>query len=226
MKILLVDDEPAIVQALEYNLRREGFETASALTGPAALELFEKEKPDLVVLDVMLPGLSGTEICRILRRQSLVPIIMLTARAEETDRVVGLELGADDYVTKPFSTRELVARVKAHLRRSTEFSLPPADKRLACDDMVLDLSQHTFLKSGAEITLSPREFQLLAVFLSRRGVALPRRELLRLAWGDDSFIDERTVDVHVRWLREKIEADPSSPLYIQTVRGVGYRFRP
>ena len=226
MKILLVDDEPPILQALKYNLQREGFETAEATTGSMALEAFAEYKPDLVVLDIMLPGLSGVEVCRILRRQSSVPIIMLTARTEEMDRVVGLEIGADDYVTKPFSTRELVARVKAHLRRANEFAAPAGGRRLSCDDMILDVAQHTFTLAGESVALSPREFQLLAVFLSRRGAALSRRELLQLAWGDDSFIDERTVDVHVRWLREKIEKDPAAPYYVQTVRGVGYRFRP
>jgi DNA-binding response OmpR family regulator len=225
MKILLVDDEPPIIQALEYNLRREGFETVSANSGGAALDLFAKEKPDLVVLDIMLPGLSGIEVCRALRKRSTVPIILLTARAEEMDRVVGLEVGADDYVVKPFSARELVARVKAHLRRATQLAMPAAAQRLICDSMVIDLSQHVFLREGKEVLLSPKEFQLLVAFMSRRGVELPRRDLLRLAGGDDSFIDERTVDVHVRWLREKIEQDPGSPYYIQTVRGIGYRFR-
>lgn len=225
MKILLVDDEPPIVQALQFSLIREGFEVVTAGTGQTTLDLFASEKPDLVSLDLMLPGLSGIEVCRILRRNSTVPILMLTARAEEMDRVVGLEIGADDYVTKPFSTRELLARVKAHLRRSTSLTLPETGQRLLCDDMALDMAKHTFTRGGEEIALSPREFQLLSVFLQRRGTAMPRKELLRLAWGNDSYIDERTVDVHVRWLREKIEPDPAAPTYIQTVRGIGYRFR-
>ena len=225
MKILVVDDEPPIVQALEYNLRREGFETLSAPSGQEALDVFEREKPDLVILDVMLPGLSGVEVCRIIRRRSQIPIILLTARAEETDRVVGLEIGADDYVTKPFSIRELIARVKALLRRTSDRPAEENLEPLVCDDMVLDPARRTFSRGGKDLALAPRQFELLSVFLKRRGKALSRRELLRLAWGDSSYIDERTVDVHVRWLREKIEKDPGAPEYIQTVRGFGYRFR-
>ena len=225
MKILIVDDEAPIRQVLEYNLQREGFETISAVNGADALKLFIREDPDLVILDLMLPGMSGAEVCRRIRAQSQTPLIMLTARTEETDRVVGLEIGADDYVTKPFSVRELVARVRAHLRRANAPARNTGE-RLLCDDLVVDLGQHTLSRAGKPVAVSRREFQLLATFLQRRGLALSRRELLRLAWGDDSFIDERTVDVHVRWLREKIEVEPSSPRYIQTVRGVGYRFRP
>lgn len=226
MKILIVDDEPPLVQALEYRLRQEGFDTLVARDGISALELFRKDSPDLVVLDLMLPGMSGLEVCKAIRRHSQTPIIMLTARSEEADRVVGLEIGADDYIAKPFSMRELVARIKAQTRRvSLQAPSPPA-LRLEAGEMLLDSESHRFWLRGSEVALSPREFQLLAVFLSRPGVAISRRELLRQAWNETAYVDERTVDVHVRWLREKIELNPSAPIHIQTVRGIGYRFEP
>jgi DNA-binding response OmpR family regulator len=223
-RILIVEDEAAIADSVAYTLKREGFETRVAADGEAGLNLAAEFKPDLVILDLMLPGLGGLEVCRLLRRSSPVPIIMLTAKAEEVDRVVGLEVGADDYVTKPFSMRELVARVRAVLRRQELATQAPGEPRFDDGRLVVDLERPSVQVEGKEIALSPRELALLRVLLAHRGRARTRQQLLDEAWGEDEYVDPRTVDVHVRWLRQKIEPEPERPRYIETVRGVGYRF--
>ncbi len=219
-KILVVDDEPTLVAALRYNLEREGYRVVDCGDGEAALALARSERPDLVVLDIMLPGLDGLEVCRRLRRESSVPILMLTAKGEEADRVVGLELGADDYVTKPFSMRELVARVRALLRRA---EAAPGDV-LVSGDLRLDLRRREATRKGQVLPLKPKELDLLAFLMRHRGRAFSREEILAQVWGYDFAGDTRTVDVHVHWLREKIEDEPSKPTRLITLRGLGYRF--
>lgn len=221
---MIIDDEPLITDSLTYSLRREGFEVSSIGDGTIALRAIEEYQPDLVVLDVLLPGISGLEICRRLRQQSSVPVIMLTARGEEIDRVLGLEVGADDYLPKPFSFRELLARIRAMLRRIEidRQSLQP--KSLELGKLSLDAVARRVFKDGKEIPLSAREFDLLSFFMNNAGRAMGREELLAQVWGGDWVGDPRTLDVHIRWLRLKIEDDPASPTYIQTVRGHGYRF--
>jgi DNA-binding response OmpR family regulator len=223
-RILIVEDEAAIADSVAYSLKREGFETRIAADGEAALRLTAEFKPDLILLDLMLPSLSGLEVCRILRARSTVPIIMLTAKAAESDRVVGLEMGADDYITKPFSMKELAARIRANLRRQ-EMMLAPSDLP-GFDDgrLLVDLSRPKITVEGEPVGLAPREFALLKVLLTHRGRARTRQQLLEEAWGSDAYIDIRTIDVHVRWLRQKLEADAERPRYIETVRGIGYRF--
>ncbi len=221
-KVLVVDDDLTLVAALRYNLEREGFQVLEAGDGEMALELARSQAPDLVILDVLLPGLDGFEVCRRLRRQSAVPIIMLTAKGEETDRVVGLELGADDYVTKPFSMRELLARVRALLRRAEGGAAQ--GETIVCGDLRLDLRRRQAYRHDTPLPLKPKEFDLLAFFMRHRGRAFTRQELLDQVWGYQYAGDTRTVDVHVRWLREKIEETPSKPTRIITIRGVGYRF--
>jgi len=223
-RIMIIDDEPLITDSLTYSLRREGFEVSSIGDGTIALRAIEEYQPDLVVLDVLLPGISGLEICRRLRQQSSVPVIMLTARGEEIDRVLGLEVGADDYLPKPFSFRELLARIRAMLRRIEidRQSLQP--KSLELGKLSLDAVARRVFKDGKEIPLSAREFDLLSFFMNNAGRAMGREELLAQVWGGDWVGDPRTLDVHIRWLRLKIEDDPASPTYIQTVRGHGYRF--
>jgi len=223
-RILIIEDEKAIADAVAHTLAREGYETKVAGDGAAGLHLADSFKPDLVILDLMLPGIDGLEVCRLLRRRSTVPIIMLTAKAAEVDRVVGLEVGADDYVTKPFSMRELVARVRAALRRQD--MLAEAARTPGFDDgnLVIDLERPSIELAGKAVTLSPRELSLLRVLLLHRGRVRTRQQLLNEAWGEDEYIDPRTVDVHVRWLRKKIERKPEQPEYIETIRGIGYRF--
>lgn len=229
--ILVVEDDLTLLETLEYNLSGEGYQVVTAADGLTALEIARQEQPDLIVLDLMLPRLDGFEVCRILRRETNVPILMLTARTEEVDRVVGLEVGADDYLTKPFSMRELLARVKALLRRVRLIREEmagaqgvSATEQLAFDDLVIDLDRREVLVRGEALHLKPKEFDLL-VFLARHtGMALSRDLLLERVWGWDYGGGSRTVDVHVRWLREKIEADPANPEHIVTVRGVGYCF--
>jgi DNA-binding response OmpR family regulator len=229
-KILVVDDEPTLVETIRYSLKKEGYEVAAALDGLKALETARREKPDLVILDVMLPGLDGFEVCRALRRETIVPILMLTARDDEVDKVVGLELGADEYMTKPFSMRELIARVRAMLRRvqmlraETSVQREEAPETLHSNDLEVDLRGHRVFLGGGEIALKPKEFDLLAFFVRNRGQVFGRDLLLQRVWGYDFVGDNRTVDVHVRGLREKIEKDPSEPTRLETVRGVGYRF--
>ncbi len=230
-KVLVVEDEPTLVETLAYNLNRQGYTVVTATDGHAALAVARREQPDLIVLDLMLPGLDGFEVCRILRQEMNVPILMLTARTDEVDRVVGLEMGADDYLTKPFSMRELLARVKALLRRvrlmreeaATASALSSTD-RIEVGDLTIDLARRELRRGGQLIHLKPKEYDLL-VFLARHaGIVLSRDLILERVWGWDFDGDSRTVDVHVRWLREKVEPDPAHPRHIVTVRGVGYRF--
>ncbi len=235
-KILVVEDEPSLVDTLEYSLTRQGYDVRVATDGAKALEVARKELPDLVVLDVMLPLLDGYEVCRILRQEMSVPILMLTARTDEVDKIVGLEVGADDYLTKPFSMRELMARVKALLRRvrmvreemaqeeraGVSAALPP--ERLVFPDLVIDLGRREMQYKGQLFHLKPKEFELLVFLARNKGIVLSRDLILERVWGWDYDGGSRTVDVHVRWLREKVEEDPSNPTRIMTVRGIGYRF--
>ena len=226
-KVLVVEDEENIVEALRYNLEREGYAVLTAMDGEKGLELARGSNPDLIILDVMLSRLDGFEVCRILRRDVNTPILMLTAKGEEVDRIVGLELGVDDYVTKPFSMRELLARVRAMLRRSrmtSETLFSTGVESYTAGDLEVDLSSHTARLGAATLNLKPREFDLLALLVSNKGRAITRDQILERLWGYDYIGDTRTVDVHVRWLREKIEAEPGSPKRIITIRGVGYRF--
>jgi two-component system OmpR family response regulator len=221
-KILLVEDDETLLGVLKYNLEKEGYQVATSTDGANALEVFRKFTPDMVVLDIMLPGLDGFEVCRILRKESSVPVLMLTAKTQEVDKVIGLELGADDYMTKPFSIRELSARIKAILRRS-ETPLETSDK-LVSGDLVVDLKEHKVKLSDKEIELSPKEFDLLAFMMRHKKRVFSRSYLLDKVWSYDFEGDERTVDVHIRWLRQKIETDPSQPKRLLTVRGSGYKF--
>jgi phosphate regulon transcriptional regulator PhoB len=225
MKILVVDDELPIVEAVSYSLQKEGYIVLTALDAEQCFEKARSESPDLIILDVMLPSASGFDICRMLRKQGSTPIIMLTARAEETDRVVGLELGADDYVTKPFSMRELMARVKTILRRvsQTEQPLRTSDI-IEVDSIRIDPSRYEVMLADQKINLSPKEFELLRFLATHPGMVFSRQTLLDRVWGTEAFVEERTVDVHIRWIREKIEDNPSQPQRVLTVRGVGYKF--
>ncbi len=224
-KILVVDDEETMVRSLSTLLSREGYAVVVATDGPRALEAVRTERPDLVLLDLMLPGMDGIEVCRHIRTSSAVPIIMLTAKTAEVDKVIGLEVGADDYVTKPFSPRELVARVKANLRRVQMQAQQAQEERLAAGDVVIDVGRRRVTVAGKEVTLSPKEFDLLRVLVSHPGRVLGRDFLLNAVWGPEFFGDTRTLDVHIRWLREKIEDNPAKPVRIETVHRVGYRFR-
>lgn len=224
---LVVEDEPNMLFALEYALEQDGYETLTATDGDGGLRIARERRPDIVILDVMLPRLDGFEVCRILRRESNVPILMLTARGEEVDRVVGLELGADDYVTKPFSMRELLARVRNLLRRSAAQAADgsaEASEVMKSGDLEIDLASHSATLRDEPLSMKPREFSLMALLMANRGRAFTRDQILERLWGHDYIGDSRTVDVHVRWLREKIEPEPSQPRRIVTIRGVGYRF--
>jgi two-component system response regulator RegX3 len=222
-RVLVVEDEESFSDALSYMLRKEGFEVGLAATGPDALSEFDRAGADIVLLDVMLPGLSGTEVCRTLRARSTVPIIMVTARDGEIDKVVGLEIGADDYVTKPYSPRELVARIRAVLRRRTEpEELTPAT--LEAGPVRMDVDRHTVTVNGAGISLPLKEFELLEMLLRNAGRVLTRGQLIDRIWGADYVGDTKTLDVHVKRLRAKIEPSPSHPQYLVTVRGLGYKF--
>jgi DNA-binding response OmpR family regulator len=223
-RILLVDDETLITDSLTYSLRREGFEVKAVGDGIQALESAEEFQPDLIVLDIMLPGMSGLEVCRRLRTQRATPVIMLTARGEEIDRVLGLEVGADDYLAKPFSFRELLARIRSILRRVELDRQASHLQAVTLGDLMLDPVARRVFKKDQEVQLSAREFDLLSILIKNAGRALSREELLTEVWGTDWIGDPRTLDVHVRWLRLKVEEDPASPRYIQTVRGHGYRF--
>lgn len=226
-RILLIEDERLIAESLIRTLRGLGYEVRHAADGTAGLKLALSETPDLVILDIMLPGLNGWEVCKGIRRESVVPILMLTALNEEIDRILGLELGADDYVTKPFSTRELAARIRAMLRR-VEFDAAQArDKKLlAFGDLQIDLERRQVQKNGRPLSLRYKEFELLSLLASRPGEAVTRAEIFDKVWGTDWLGDMRTLEVHIRWLREKLEDDPGNPIYVQTVRSVGYRFSP
>jgi len=223
-RIVLVDDDANLRHTLGYALRQEGFEVFAAEDGERGLEAFHQSRPDVVLLDVMLPNLDGFEVCRRIRKESDVPILMLTARDTELDKVVGLELGADDYLAKPFSTRELVARVRALLRRTRQ-TAAPVGERLESAGLLLDAVRHRVTLEGREISLKPKEFDLLAFFMAHPGQVFGREQLLASVWGYDFAGDSRTVDTHVKTLREKLDDDAEHPLWIDTVRGVGYRFR-
>lgn len=222
-RVLVVEDEESFSDALSYMLRKEGFEVAVCPTGPDALDAFARSGADLVLLDLMLPGLPGTEVCRTLRQRSNVPVIMLTAKDTEVDKVVGLELGADDYVTKPFSSRELVARIRAVLRRRGDGEeVPPAT--LEAGPVRMDVDRHVVTVHGLQIQLPLKEFELLEVLLRNAGRVLTRMQLIDRVWGADYVGDTKTLDVHVKRLRAKIELDPAHPQHIVTVRGLGYKF--
>jgi DNA-binding response OmpR family regulator len=226
-KILVVDDEPHIVELVRYNLEQDGFDVRVAYDGHAALQAARSERPDLIVLDLMLPYVDGLEICRTLRRESAVPILVLTAKDSELDRVVGLETGADDYVTKPFSPRELVARVRAILRRTRgdgdDARLLPA---VVAGDLVLDPNTREVMLRDRAVELTAKEFELLRMLMAHPNRVFSRDALLEHVWGYDYFGSTRTVDMHISRLRDKIEDDPASPTFIVTVRGVGYKFKP
>jgi DNA-binding response OmpR family regulator len=222
-KILVVDDEPTLVATLKYNLEREGYHVTTAGDGEAGLSAARANRPDLILLDLLLPAMDGLEVCRILRREMTTPILMLTAKTDEIDKVVGLELGADDYVTKPFSMRELLARVRALLRRA-DTPLQAETEVLGAGDLLVDLRRREASRGGRALPLRPKEFELLVFFLRNRGRAFTRDELLNHIWGYDFVGDTRTVDVHIRWLRQKIEDVPGKPSRLITVRGLGYRF--
>jgi two-component system alkaline phosphatase synthesis response regulator PhoP len=221
-RVLVVDDETAIRELVEYHLSREGFQVAAEDNGQRAVERAIREPFDLVILDVMLPGVSGLDACRAIRQSTDVPIIMLTARKDEVDRVLGLELGADDYVTKPFSPRELIARVKAILRRTQKTRDDSGDIRY--QDLEVDVARRSVKVAERPVNLTFTEFELLTILARNPGRAFTRDELLIRVWGEDFYGDSRTVDVHVRHLREKLGEDPQKPRFIETVRGVGYRF--
>lgn len=222
--VLVVEDEENLLEALRYNLEHDGHAVLTAADGAKGLETARSASPDLIILDVMLPGLDGLEFCRILRRETDAPILMLTAKGEEIDRVVGLELGADDYVAKPFSMRELMARVRALMRRPRSQTPGPSEEPLRAGPLTLYSEAHSARLGEDELRLKPREFDLLALFMRNPGRAFTRDQILERLWGRDYIGDIRTVDVHVRWLRQKIEAEPSAPARIITIRGVGYRF--
>ena len=224
-RILIVEDELSLSEPLEFLLRREGYETGVAADGRTALAVFDRSGADLVLLDLMLPGLSGTEVCRELRTRSSVPIIMLTAKDSEVDIVVGLELGADDYVTKPYSSRELLARIRAVLRRRVE--TPDDDPGIVeAGDVRMDTERHSVAVRGEEVAMPLKEFELLELLLRNAGRVLTRGQLIDRVWGSDYFGDTKTLDVHIKRIRSKIETDPSNPTSLVTVRGLGYRFEP
>ncbi len=233
-KILVVDDEISLQETLDYNLRKQGYEVETTGDGSKVLDLAREWKPDLIILDVMLPGMDGFEVCRILRQEMATPVLMLTARDDEIDRVVGLEVGADDYMAKPFSMRELVARVKAMLRRvrltrdevvKSEIEAgKPKSEVMTFDNLRIDITRREVTVDEEVVPFKPKEYELLVFFAQHQGQVLSREFILERVWGWDFIGDSRTVDVHVRWLREKIEQDPANPHRIITVRGAGYRF--
>ena len=224
--VLVVEDEPTVRETLAEALTEDGLRVTTAADGPQGLERFRADKPDLVILDLMLPGMSGIEVCRIIRAESSVPILMLTARDSELDKVLGLELGADDYVTKPFSLRELQARIRALLRRSETAATGAATPRTVdLGPVQVDLAGHQILRDGEALPVKPQAFELLAFLIRNAGQVFSREQLLERVWGYDYAGETRTVDVHVHWLRKRVEEDAGNPRYIQTVRGVGYVFR-
>jgi len=224
--ILVVEDEPSISESIKYNLEREGFLVTLAADGPAALREFRASSPSLVLLDLMLPEMSGLDVCRIIRAESSVPIILLTAKDSETDKVVGLELGADDYVTKPFSMRELISRSRAQLRRAT---MSPGesdrDPSVVGGPVILNSDRHEVTVRGKPVTMTPKEFAVLELLIARKGRLLTREFLIDEIWGPDYYGDTKTLDVHIKRVREKVETDPRNPEYICTVRGLGYKFQ-
>lgn len=222
-KILVVDDERNISELLKYNLEKEGYEVIIAYDGFEAVNLAKQDHPDLIILDIMLPGQGGLEVCRILRKETRIPIIMATAKVEEIDKILGLELGADDYVSKPFSPRELVARVKAVLRRTS--SRAEEKDELVFEDLAINLVKHQVSLKGEEVDLKPKEFDLLKLLATSPGKVFTRDTLLEQLWGYDYLGDTRTVDVHMRRLRQKIEEDPANPRLLKTIHGIGYKFQ-
>ena len=220
--ILIVEDEPSIGEAVKYALEREGYRVDTAQDGREGLKKFEDALPSLVLLDLMIPGISGLDLCRIIRSESTIPILMVTAKDGEADKIVGLEIGADDYITKPFSIPELISRVRAHLRRS-DMSKQTEPVKLRAGPVEMDARSHRVRVREEEITLPPKEFALLKVLLEEKGRLLTRETLIRRVWGPDYFGDTRTLDVHVKRLRSKIELDPHHPLVLRTVRGLGYK---
>jgi len=224
-KILIVDDESAILQTLRFNLERNGYTVSTAGDGRTAVALAGSERPDLIIMDIMLPVLDGIEACKEIRKTSGVPIIMLTARDQEIDKVLALELGADDYVTKPFSLHEFLARVKARLRRQSGNETSPRSEALAIGEVVLDPSRQSLVVRSKTVALAPKEFNLLHVLMENRGRVVTRQTLLDKVWGYDFEGEHQTISVHVRWLREKIEIDPNNPQHIITVRSRGYMFK-
>ena len=223
-RVLLIEDEAALVATLSYNLRKNGYDVVSATDGVAGLQAARRERPDVIVLDLMLPKMDGLEVCRRVRGESDVPILMLTAKGEELDRVVGLEMGADDYLTKPFGMRELMARIRALLRRAHTSSGGGDESRIVAGALEIDLRGHLVRRDGDEVALKPKEFDLLAFLAKNAGQVFTREQILQRVWGYDFFGGSRTVDVHMRWLREKLETDPAHPAHLLTVRGVGYKF--
>ena len=225
-RILIVEDEPTLADAMRYGLEREGFRCSVANDGSIALSRYETDKPDLVLLDLMLPGVPGEDVCRAIRKSSSTPIIIVSAKTSEVDRVLGLELGADDYITKPFSSRELIARVRTVLRRSgvvSDIAGPPV---LEVGPVRLDIEKHEARVKGEVVALPPKEFMLLECLMRRAGKLCTREALIGDVWGADYFGDTRTLDVHVKRLRTKIEDDPRKPRYLRTIRGLGYKFEP
>lgn len=222
---MVVEDDRNLLDTLRYNLRKEGYEVVTATDGAEALNVARREKPDLIILDIMLPRLSGFEVCRVLRKEMIVPILMLTAKTEETDKIVGFEIGADDYMTKPFSMRELLARSGAMLRRAKMIEMQPEPREalLKVGDIEVDIARHKASRGVTVLELTPKEFDLLAFLARNKGFVFSRDQLLEKVWGYDFAGDTRTVDVHVRWLRQKIETDPNNPKHLVTVRGTGYR---
>jgi two-component system response regulator RegX3 len=223
-KVLLVEDESALSESISYNLLREGFSVVTAADGERAMDRFRAERPAIVILDLMLPKMSGLDVCRAIRLESQVPILILTAKDAESDKVAGLELGADDYVTKPFSMRELVSRVRAHLRRAELALVAGTEGRLVGGSVEVDPERHEAFVRGDAVSLTPKEFELLETLIARKGRLLTRQFLIAEIWGPDYFGDTKTLDVHIKRLRQKIEEDPHRPRHIATVRGLGYKF--
>ncbi len=230
-KVLVIEDEPALLETLSYNLTRQGYDVVAVADGKLGIDAARSERPDLLILDLMLPGVDGIEVCRVLRQEMTIPILMLTARADEIDKIVGLEVGADDYMTKPFSMRELMARVKAMLRRerlireelAAQDDVPPS-QQYTFGNLVIDEARHEVRRDGVPVSMKPKEYELLLFLARQRGFVVSRDLILERVWGWDFDGGSRTVDVHIRWLREKIEDDPGNPVRIVTVRGIGYRF--
>lgn len=229
-KVLIVEDDQTLLEVIRYNLVKEGYSVITAVDGSQAVQIARAEKPDLIILDLMLPQMNGLEVCRNVRTDMIVPIIMLTAKAEEIDKIVGLEVGADDYMTKPFSLRELLARVRAMLRRTDMVKQESGKSEIVenqiihSGDIEIDLSRHSVQKKGVQIELNPKEFDLLVFLIRNKGQVFGRETLLEKVWGYDFAGDTRTVDVHIRWLRKKIEDNPELPGLLVTIRGVGYKF--
>jgi len=221
-KVLVVEDDANLLETIKYNLLKEGYSVVTAADGEQALAAARGDKPDLLVLDIMLPKLNGFEVCRILRKEMTLPILMLTAKVDETDKIVGLEIGADDYMTKPFSMRELLARIRAMLRRSKLF-LRSDETSIKIGELVIDIARHRAVLSGKTLELSPKEFDLLVFLARNKGLVFSREHLLEKVWGYDFAGGTRTVDVHIRWLRQKIEANSTHPQRLVTVRGTGYK---